>query len=197
MPGPDSTLVPHMLEYYQAKSPIVDFTYGKGRFWQSHRPAGLITMDLLPAANIQADNRHTPLRNGSAGTVIYDPPHIERENEGSVHGIYNLAAWDGDFSASLLEAWRVLKPGGLVIAKIGDNLTEVPWNDQRFLADALAIGFTPYDRVIKSRHLSVRNPEQGQYRARKKHCFFLILRKGDGVPQDRPIRRHPKQGVLV
>ncbi len=188
IPGVDATIVPALVEFYKGGEPVVDTTYGKGRFWKKTRPEGLLAFDLLGGEGVTAaDHRHLPLEDASVGTLVYDPPHLRRkvavgDSKASVNHIYNLASWDGNFRPFLEEAVRLLKTDGVLIAKLADELTSgLLWNHARFLVDARAVGLTPFDLVIKARHPSIRNPAQKQWRARRRHCFFVICKKVEGA----------------
>lgn len=192
MAGTDAAIVPRLIDFYGGGTPVLDVTYGAGRFWRTTVPQGLITLDLLPGAGLQANHRHLPLKNGVVGTIIYDPPHLRRAvrpNDPnawrqSVQWIYNLASWDADYRPFLYEARRVLRPGGVVIAKIGDELLRWPWGHVDFITRAHDAGLIPWDIVVKMRHPSIRNPTQRQLRARRRHCFYIILKKKTSRRED-------------
>jgi len=184
----DADFINELIEFYKGGEPVVDATYGAGRFWSKARPDSLITIDIDPDSEVDLHIDHRKmdqhLEAGSIGTIIYDPPHVKRnvkksDVRQSVQAMYNLPTWDGDFEPFLRAAMVVLRPGGVVIAKVGDEVSRPPWNDVRFLNTAAEVGFVPFDRIVKFRHPSIRNPAQKQHRARKRHCFFIILTKGE------------------
>jgi len=196
IPGQDSDIVPALLDFYHCRGPVVDLTFGAGRFWSKKRPPGLVGMDIAAGTkgekgslfhgakgDIRGDYRAMPFKDGSVGTAIWDPPHFWRaSNKGraSVYGMYNIESFDGMFDAVAQEATRVLRPGGIMLAKLADELSRGRWNHCKFAAKAKFHGLEPFDLVIKLRHPSIRNPSQRQHRARRRHCFFVVCGKGRG-----------------
>jgi hypothetical protein len=57
--------------------PVIDVTYGKGRFWKLYRPDGLVTNDLDPISDslYHCDFTAMPLDSKSFATVVFDPPY--------------------------------------------------------------------------------------------------------------------------
>lgn len=192
----DAQIIPRLVDFYHGLDPIVDLTFGKGRFWSVHRPDSLIGMDLAAGAHygggemgeeliakgdVRGDFRNLPFKDGSVGTIIYDPPHLKRRNSdgASVYALlYNLNSWDGRFDHVASEIHRVLKDKGLVIAKLADELSRGRLNDARFYQALYDVGFRWFDRPMKYRQLSIRKPDQQQWRARKRHSWYLVAMKG-------------------
>jgi len=175
MSGSDASIIPALVRFYLKKEQplILDATYGKGRFWFKSDFRFLTGMD----------NRHTSFANESFEAIVYDPPHIYRKVEvddlrQSVIAFYNLPTAQQGHRPFLEEAMRLLKPGGFVIAKISDEVAgKGLWNHVVLLNTAIDVGFLPFDFIIKHRHRSIRNPAQQRHRARKCHCFYVILKK--------------------
>lgn len=180
----DHTLIPLLVDFYKIEktNKILDATYGKGRFWKKGRLEGLITMDVSDygGPDIIGDNQNMPFSNDSFDTIVYDPPHLPDAPKNSVFQIYHQHTWDGNFVPFLKEAHRVLVKDGIVIAKIADRIALPNWNHVRFINEASNLGFLEFDFLIKERGISI--PPGGgkmkkQHRARKKHCFFIVLKK--------------------
>jgi hypothetical protein len=56
--------------------PVLDPTYGSGRFWNLLRPVDLIASDRNPACGVLvADFTALPFADGSFATVVFDPPY--------------------------------------------------------------------------------------------------------------------------
>lgn len=55
--------------------PVLDATYGFGRFWTKYRPTLLTTNDLETPADHAFDFRDMPFRIGEFETVVFDPPY--------------------------------------------------------------------------------------------------------------------------
>lgn len=184
MDGTDADLVPLMTSFYAPTAiTVLDVTYGKGRFWKKSRPQGLITVDLLPGADFQVDNRCMPFPDGMFDVIVYDPPQVNRsvevgENRKSVMALYNLVSWDGTFVDTLRECYRVASPEATRIVKMADELSRPgPWHHVRLISEAEQVGWQPFDMLVKRRQLSIRNPAQQRHRARKRHCWFIVFKK--------------------
>lgn len=57
------------------ESPVLDLTYGEGKFWSSYEPIGLVTNDLHKDADYHHDFRDTPFGSRDFATVVFDPPY--------------------------------------------------------------------------------------------------------------------------
>jgi len=198
MTGKDSEIIPRLLTNYHCQRPIADLTYGKGRFWNP---------DLQPdhAFDIAAGDNHDGsdslfqgstattradfkdlsdhLANESVATVIWDPPHLYRpsnENKTSVYGIYNIEAFNinKEMGIAVKEISRILRPGGIVIAKLSNEISRDQWHVDKFRHESREVGLVPFDEVVKLRSgVSIRNTAQKQWRARRRHCYFVICKK--------------------
>ncbi len=187
MSGTDADIVPRLVEFYHGGDPVLDVTFGAGRFWRKTQPPSLISLDHLADADILGDNRQLPIRTESIGTLVYDPPHIRSGRPNSDPQIHDggiapryRTGWVGaesDFEPFLREAVRVLHPKGILIAKLADELLRWPWNHVQLICQAQEVGLRPFDLIIKKRHPSIRNTKQKQWRARRRHCFYVVCKR--------------------
>ena len=195
--GSDSELLDAMLDFYPVipPDPILDATYNAGRIWgDSIRP--VVSMDIDPRyePDIVADNREMPgVEDSSFAVVVYDPPHVGPQGRDK-----STKRFDVDFGASvpcgkeqqwslsylyppfLDQAYRVLKPEGLLLAKITDmvNNHRSRWAHRDFMNMAERSGFTVCDLIVKVREGPMRsNRWKNAHHARKRHCFWIICRK--------------------
>jgi len=75
------------------------------------------------------DFRDLPYSNGSFDLVVFDPPHIIRENgmeqlTGYItksYGALHAETWQSDLEQGFSELFRVLAPGGTLVFKFADN----------------------------------------------------------------------------
>jgi len=75
------------------------------------------------------DFRDLPYKDNSFNLVVFDPPHIIRENgmEGLTgyvtksYGALHAETWQHDIRKGFEELWRVLNPGGTLVFKFADN----------------------------------------------------------------------------
>jgi len=133
----DPELIEVMLSFYPKikPEPILDATYNAGRFWTgSKRRVDSMDIDPRHRPKFLVDNRlMTGVPSQRYGVVVYDPPHVGPQGRDK-----SVKRFDVDFGATmecgkehgwslsylyppfLKQAKRVLKPEGLLLAKITD-----------------------------------------------------------------------------
>jgi hypothetical protein len=197
--GSDGELLEAMLSFYRSinPEPILDATYNTGRFWKSSS-RDVWSMDIDPKykPRIVADNRIMDgVPSQMFGTVVYDPPHVGPQGRDK-----SVKRFDVDFGATiecgkqhgwtlsylyppfLKQARRVLKPNGLLLAKITDmvNSHKSRWAHCDFMRMAQEAGFTVCDLIVKIRRgPMMSNKWKEAHHARKRHCFWIVCRNGD------------------
>jgi hypothetical protein len=197
--GDDAELIEAMLQFYPTikPEPILDSTYNSGRFWKGSK-RNVWSMDIDPRYKpmILGDNRTmVDVPSGKFGTVIYDPPHVGPQGRDK-----SVKRFDVDFGATmecgkqhnwnlsylyppfLAQAKRVLKPNGLLLAKITDmvNSHKSRWAHCDFMRMAEEAGFTVCDLIIKVRRgPMMSNKWKMAHHARKRHCFWIVCRNGE------------------
>ena len=193
--GDDAALLERMLSFYPRSEPrlILDATVNVGRFWRgSARP--VIGLDIEPRyrPTVVGDNRAMPFKDGVFDVVVYDPPHVPNQGrdrqkdfnhrfglglKASATQGYNFAHLYWPFVA---EAYRVLKPEGLLLAKITDYVHNhrYQWAHLDVIAAAVAAGFCPCDCIIKVRRGPIIDPKWREaHHSRRQHCYWLVFRK--------------------
>ena len=197
--GSDSDLLEAMFAFYPSipVEPILDATFNAGRFWKGSARR-VVSMDIDPKHEpmIVGDNREmVGVQSDRFGVVIYDPPHVGPQGRDK-----SCKRFDADFGATmacgkdedwtlsylyppfLAEAKRVLKPDGLLLAKITDmvNNHRSRWPHVDFMQMADEAGFTVCDLIVKVRTgPMVSNKWKKAHHARKRHCFWIVCRNGD------------------
>ena len=197
--GSDKDLLEAMFGFYASipVEPILDATYNAGRFWKGSSRR-VVSMDIDPRYKpmIVGDNRKMEgVQDSSFGVVVYDPPHVGPQGRDK-----SRKRFDEDFGATvecgkdqgwtlsylyppfLEQAKRVLKPRGLLLAKITDmvNCHRSKWPHCDFMRMAEEAGFTVCDLIVKVRTGPMRsNRWKTAHHARKRHCFWIICRNGN------------------
>ena len=197
--GSDGELLEAMFRFYATipPEPILDATYNTGRFWRGSTRR-VVSMDIDPKykTEIVGDNRVMDgVPSCKFGAVVYDPPHVGPQGRDK-----SRKRFDVDFGATvpcgkehswnlsylyppfLQQAKRVLKPEGLLLAKITDivNNHRSKWAHCHFMQMAEAAGFTVCDLIVKVRVGPMEsNKWKNAHHARKRHCFWIICRNGD------------------
>lgn len=195
---PDYDLIEQMLDFYPAipPEPILDATYNAGRFWRESSRE-VVSMDINPVykPDIVGDNRVMDrVPDSHFGVVVYDPPHVGPQGRDK-----SSKRFDTDYGATvdcdkrhdwnmsylyppfLEQARRVLKPEGLLLAKISDmvNNHRSKWAHCDFMRMASVAGFTVCDLIVKVRKGPMRSSKwKKSHHARKRHSFWIICRNG-------------------
>ncbi|HET9179697.1 MAG TPA: hypothetical protein VFQ24_15180 [Terriglobia bacterium] len=137
--GTDGELLEAIFRFYPTipVEPILDSTHNAGRFWKGSKRR-VVSMDIDPQyrPKIVADNRIMKgVRSSQFGAIVYDPPHVgpqrrdkSRKRFDVDFGAFVECGKEQDWNLSYLyppflkQARRVLKPNGLLLAKITDKV---------------------------------------------------------------------------
>ncbi len=194
--GTNDEVFPSILSLYVPKGSIVaDVTYGNGVFWRDV-PAGDYTLKASDLKN-GVDCRKLPYEDESLDCVVFDPPYMHtpggtaHSNHQNFEGYYqNNATSNGNakyheavlelYFGGCREAYRVLKPEGILIVKCQD---EVCANKQRLTHVEIVNELVMKGYIVEDLFVIVRNGKPGvsrlkkQYHARKNHSYFLVFKK--------------------
>lgn len=193
--GEDAELLERLLTFYPRERPkrILDATVNGGRFWRgSDRPVVGLDIERRHSPDVAGDNTRLPFRSHVFDVVVYDPPHIPNQGKdkskdfntrfGLVLRVpkeqgYNFAH---TFPPFVEEAWRVLKPEGLLLCKITDYIHHhrYQWAHVDLIQAAQTIGFRPCDCIVKIRKGPIIDPKwKVAHHTRRQHCYWLVFRK--------------------
>jgi SAM-dependent methyltransferase len=78
------------------------------------------------------------------------------------------------------EAYRVLKPEGILLCKIADYIHghRFQWAHVELMKAAVEVGFTACDCIVKVRKGPIMDPRwMKAHHARRHHCYWLVFRK--------------------
>jgi len=193
--GDDAELLEKMLDFYPRSRPkkILDATVNGGRFWTgSDRPVIGMDIDASHKPDIVGDNRNMPFNDRSFDVVVYDPPHVPNQGKdkskdfNTRFGLVLKSSPDQGYCFSYLyppfasEAYRVLKPEGILFCKIADYVHghRFQWAHISMIEAATAVGFTACDCIVKTRVGPIIDPKwKIAHHARRQHCYWLIFRK--------------------
>lgn len=193
----NADVFPHVLALYVPEgSKVADVTYGRGAFWKSipSTQYHVVASDVTTGV----DCRKLPYTDTSFDCVVLDPPYMHTpggtahvahqnfeqyyQNNGtgnSTGAKYHEAVLELYFTASR-EAWRVLRPGGILILKCQD---EVCACKQRLTHVEIINELTAAQFYVEDLFVLLRTNRPGvsrilkQRHARKNHSYFLVFRK--------------------
>jgi len=193
--GEDAELLERMLEFYPRKRPkrILDATVNGGRFWRDSKRK-VIGIDIAAAhrPTLIADNSHMPFRDTCIDVVVYDPPHIPNQGKDNQKdfntrfGLVLKSSKENGYSFSytypsfVKEAYRVLRPEGILLCKITDYIHnhQYQWAHVDFIQAARVAGFCACDCIVKTRKGPIIDPKwKTAHHTRRQHCYWLIFRK--------------------
>lgn len=193
--GDDKELLERMLSFYPRSEPkkILDATVNRGRFWRgSNRPVTGMDIDPMCKPDVVGDNTDMPFRASSFDVVVYDPPHIPNQGRdktkdfNSRFGLVlrspkeNGYTFSHTFPPFLREAYRVLRPEGVLFCKITDYVHHhrYQWAHIELIEAAQNVGFLPCDCIVKIRKGPIVDPRwKTAHHTRRQHCFWLVFRK--------------------
>lgn len=193
--GEDSELLRAMLDFYPRRPPelILDATFNEGRFWRGNgRRAVGLDIDVTYRPDIVGDSNHLPFKSSAFDVVVYDPPHVPNQGtdktkdfntrfglklKSSKENGYNFAHTYPPF---MREAYRVLKPEGVLFCKISDYVHnhQFQWAHIDVIKAAVEVSFCACDCIVKIRKDPIVDPKWKEaHHARKRHCYWLVFRK--------------------
>jgi SAM-dependent methyltransferase len=86
------------------------------------------------------------------------------------------------YPAFVREAYRVLRPEGVLLCKIADYIHNhrYQWAHVDLIQAAVAAGFQPCDCIVKVRKGPIIDPKWiVAHHSRRQHCYWLVFRKSD------------------
>lgn len=159
---------------------VLDATYGRGRWWTTHRPDGLVAHDIRLDG---VDFRHLPEPDGTFNAVCFDPPYkLNGTPTGDIDGPYGVDVVDTrDGRHQLMydgmtECARVLAPEGFLLMKCQDQVNggRVRWQTHMFGQHGETLGLRLVDELFM---LAYRKQPHGtrQVHARRNMSALLVF----------------------
>jgi DNA methylase len=193
--GTNDEVLPEVLSLYVPPgSKIADVTFGQGVFWKKVEKNAY----KVHPSDIKngIDCRALPYDAASFDCVVFDPPYMhtpggtahQNHQNFELYYVNNAANSDKKYHEAVLdlyfrgakEAHRVLRPGGILIAKCQD---EVCANKQRLTHVEVINELATMGFIVEDLFVVVRRNKPGvsrilkQVHARKNHSYFLVFRK--------------------
>jgi len=194
----DPEVLTTMLDFYAwPGAAVLDVTANERRMWNGVEWPSVTFLDIDPEMkpDIIGDFRALPVDPSSYDVIVFDPPHLPAasaspeslqcfvRNYGLGHApcADNISSY---FAPFLAEAVRVLRPEGLIFAKLKDFVHNhaYQWTLTDFINAVRAQdGLTACDLIVK------RDPSAGSLKSskwkrahhvRNAHCWWVIVRKG-------------------
>lgn len=191
-------IIRNILKLYVPEGKIdCDPTFSTGAFYNA---AGIeapkLRFDIRPQAEgvIQADARSLPVSDESVSCMMLDPPFLATRGASLSQGdgnrinrrfsVYpNEKSLHQCYADMLKEAYRILKPNGILIFKCQDKVSSgKQYLSHVFVIDtAVEIGFYPKDLfvLLAKNRLVADWQKKNQKHSRKFHCYFLVFQKTD------------------
>ena len=198
--GNNAAMIASVAELYVKDGQrVADVTYGRGEFWQGVETQRfeLLASDLITTPTKQ-DFRRLKYEDGSLDHLVLDPPYMHNAGRPMVEARYkNAETTKGMYHADImrlygqgiLEAWRVLRVGGMLWVKCQDEIESgiQRWSHIEIYDTAMWVGLGARDLFILVRQGKPTIQHKRQLHARKNHSYLWIFEKPD----------HPKRKALL
>jgi hypothetical protein len=173
-----------------AEPRILDATVNAGRIWGRGKSRYQYTgLDIDPAVHpdVVGDNTAMPFPDESWDIIVYDPPHTGEQGKtrfAAVYGTGITVGKDGGlahtYPAFLQEANRVLRPKGILLAKLADctHRGRFQFATADFYVAANQYGFELQGNHILPRRNVIIDPKwKKASHPRQNHCTWMACRK--------------------
>lgn len=172
----------------------VDPTYSKGNFYKSGAiPKPRYCFDIAPQSDeiLKADCRELPIAYNSIDSMIVDLPFLatsgaslEKDEGNIINRRFSVCKNKSELTAlykdTLTEAFRILKPKGILVMKCQDKVS----SGKQYMMHcdiynmAKDIGFYAIDLfILLAKSCLVANWQRNQKHARKYHSYFWVFEK--------------------
>lgn len=169
--------------------PVIDTTYGRGKFWTVHRPDDLFTNDLRTPADMAHDYRRpwprVMLRRFA--TVVFDPPYKLNgtPTDDDRYGVDEPAAMTERLASivtGLGFAATLVAPGGYLWVKYQDQVAcgRMQWQSDLITRGLGGADFTREARMFV--HTGAR-PQRSQKRPRNNYSTLEVWRAPTSINQ--------------
>lgn len=193
----DSEIINSILDLHCDADIEIDPTYSKGNFYKkSLIKEPEFKYDIYPQCGaIYGDCRALPHSDSSFITIIFDPPFLAtsgpslliEDSSNKINkrfGVYqNEQELHKFYVDSLIEFYRILKPGGILIFKCQDKVSSgIQYMSHVFIInEAERLGFYTKDLyILLAKNRIVANWQlKNQKNARKFHSYYIVFQKSN------------------
>lgn len=179
--------------YFKDGFIICDPTFGKGVFWRKIDLTRFefFPSDLLTCPDHQYDFRHLPYAEDSFNVLVFDPPYCHNPGCLIVDANYKNAATTKGFyhrdiiqlyREGMIEAARVLQPGGLLLVKCKDEIESSKQRRSHIELYSLALDelrFTDEALFILKQKNNPIVQHKRQLHPRKNCSYLWVFRKNE------------------
>ncbi len=175
----------------------VDVTYGNGGFYSGRKqPRHKFDIEPLHEGVLKSCSTSIPLRDESAGSVMFDPPFLtyvkgaRTHKDGAVRltarfgGYWTYSELEAHYIFTIREAHRILTNKGILVIKCQDIIHnhKMHCTHAMVIDEAAEAGFRLRDLFVLAAKHRMPSPQRGQQRhARIFHNYFLVFEKTRSV----------------
>jgi phage N-6-adenine-methyltransferase len=177
--------------YFRTGDRIADVTYGRGRFWRltdmtqyDFHPSDLLTVPERPY-----DFRDLPYRSREFDVHVFDPPYMHhpparRYLDTDYKNSETTKGFSHDdiirlYRDGMVEGWRILKPGGLMLVKCKDEIERGLSRMSHIELHDIALkelGMEVQDLFVLTQKVLLVRFRNNDH-ARKNHSYLWVFRK--------------------
>lgn len=192
-----SEIIKNILKLHSEQGFIdLDPTYSKGLFYKNtniKEPKYKFDINPVVKGVKKGDSRNLPLNDESINVEIFDPPFLatkgkslsQSDNNNVINKRFSVYPNETElhqfYIDSMKEAYRILKPDGILIFKCQDKVSSgKQYMTHCFIMnEAIKIGFYPKDLfvLLSKNRLTAQWQAKNQKHARKYHSYFWVFQK--------------------
>lgn len=175
------------LGYLDDDQPVLDSTFGRGRWWLIREPKHLVAMPR----DLVGDFRQLPFPPGAFARIAFDPPYVPPGGRktstirdtldayGQLEMPKDPAETQALIDAGLAECARLLPIGGLLFAKCKSYITGGAFQPQEFLVweQARRCGLAIRDRLLVAQKSAGPQSQKSQEHARNNFSTLFVFEK--------------------
>lgn len=186
--GTNSDLIAAVAHLYLTGD-VCDVTYGRGGWWRTYRPPGLVGHDLDPLKGDGVDFTDLPEEDGTYDAVCYDPPYVATGGQATTTAVGDYRDRFGLTHTNNALLWELVRAGLSEAARVSRRWVLVKCMDyvsgstfhlghRRVMDMAEELGLTVYDLIVH--HTGSGPGGHNIYvvkRARRHHSYLLVFTK--------------------
>ncbi len=164
--------------------PVIDLTYGEGKFWTEYQPNDLTSNDLHKPADLSIDwTEVMPVEEqGQYGCAVFDPPYklngtpTDTDRYG-VHEKVTVKERLRRIEVGARNATSLIREGGTLLVKVQNQVANGEMHWQTDMVDNAVLIDGLFKKEAMFHFLHTARPQRSQRRARNNYSTLLVYRR--------------------